>query len=236
MFQSLRSQYDNSIKYEELSGLVEQELLASRFIGMGRAAESGAMLLYLFRQVNNIPIERFLHSHEVFERYGSSTQLRIRESQVKHYVFVDDLCGSGTQACQYYRDIVLPLKQLNPDALTYYFVLFSTVDGMQTVRQDTCFDIVDSVFELDESFKAFDDNSRYFAACPDEITKQSALEVFSHYGNKLWPYHPLGFEDGQLLLGFWHNTPDNTLPPIWYNEDIGIWTPIFERYHKLGDE
>lgn len=29
-----------------------------------------------------------------------------------------------------------------------------------------------------------------------------------------------------------HNTPDNTLPIIWFDEDKSMWTPIFRRYNK----
>jgi hypothetical protein len=45
--------------------------------------------------------------------------------------------------------------------------------------------------------------------------------------------HSLGFENGQLLVGFHHNTPDNTLPIIWYDEEFASWTPIFKRYNKI---
>jgi hypothetical protein len=43
----------------------------------------------------------------------------------------------------------------------------------------------------------------------------------------------LGFGDCQLLLSMHHNTPDNTLPIIWFDEDEALWTPIFKRYNKI---
>ena len=43
----------------------------------------------------------------------------------------------------------------------------------------------------------------------------------------------LGFGDCQLLLSLHHNTPNNTLPIIWYEEDDENWTPIFKRYNKV---
>ena len=234
IIQKHRTQNDNTRQFESISPLVQNDLNHTRFIGMGRASESGAMLLYLFRQINNIPTSRFLHSHEVFERYGNSSSVRVRDPDIRHYVFIDDLCGSGTQACEYYRDIVLPLKQQNPNARTHYLVVFSTSDGFDHVRRNAPFDVVNSVFELDESFKAFSADSRHFEGSPSGIEKDHALQIFAHYGSHLWQAHPLGFEDCQLLLGFWHNTPDNTLTPIWFNADLSIWKPIFERYHKLA--
>ena len=41
---------------------------------------------------------------------------------------------------------------------------------------------------------------------------------------------PLGYNDCQMLLGFHHNTPNNTLPIFWREKN---WTPIFKRYAKL---
>ena len=233
IIQDIRAENGNTKHYADISGLVEEELNASRFIGMGRPSESGSMLLYLFRQVNDVSVDKFLYSHQVFERYGSNANLAVRNRSIRHYVFIDDLCGSGKQAQDYSREIVSQLKRMVPDVKVSYFVLFSTIAGIEKVRNNTEFDSVECVFSLDDSFKAFTSNSRYFESCPTEIERDKALAIFRHYGGKLWEHHPLGYKDGQLLLGFWHNTPDNTLPAIWYNEIPGQWTPIFERFHKI---
>ena len=233
IIQNIRSRQDGTSDYSQISGLVDEETAATRFIGMGHPSESGSMLLYLFRQINNIDVDKFVYSHQIFSRYGNATKIAIRNRAVRHYVFIDDLCGSGMQAIEYSQDIISELKKQDPKARAYYFVLFSTATGIDTVRRHTAFDSVECVCELDESFKAFHGNSRHFASSPPEVGKDRALEVFTHYGKKLWKTHPLGFEDGQLLIGFWHNTPDNTLPLIWYNENKSLWMPIFERFHKL---
>ena len=233
IIQDIRAKNGNTKKYSDISQLIEDELNASRFIGMGRPSESGSMLLYMFRQVNDISVDKFLYSHQVFKRYGSNVNLSVRNPSIRHYVFIDDLCGSGDQAKDYSRDIVSQLKRMDPNARAYYFVLFSTVKGMEDVRRNTKFDSVECVFSLDDSFKAFTSNSRYFESCPTEIERDKALAIFRHYGSQLWPKHPLGYKDGQLLLGFWHNTPDNTLPAIWYNKDPSQWAHIFERFHKI---
>jgi hypothetical protein len=49
------------------------------------------------------------------------------------------------------------------------------------------------------------------------------------YGKKLYKNHMLGYKDSQLLLGLEHNTPNNTLPIFWSEEE---WSPIFKRYGK----
>lgn len=61
------------------------------------------------------------------------------------------------------------------------------------------------------------------------------MSICQKYGEKLYPKHPLGYDDSQLLIAFEYNTPNNTLPIIWSstnNESSNIetiWHPIFER-------
>ena len=178
-------------------------------------------------------MNKFLYGHQVFKRYASNTDLAVRDPSIRRYVFIDDLCGSGEQAQDYSGGIVSQLKRMVPDVKVSYFVLFATDAGIDKVRSSAEFDSVECVFSLDDSFKAFASDSRYFESCPTGIKRDKALKIFRHYGSKLWKDYPLGYKDGQLLLGFWHNTPDNTLPAIWYNETPGQWTPIFERFHKI---
>ena len=40
------------------------------------------------------------------------------------------------------------------------------------------------------------------------------------------------FRNGQLLIGFHHNVPDNTLPILWFDSPNADWRPIFRRYPK----
>ena len=48
-----------------------EELSKTRFLGMGNPSESGAHLLYYFRQENSLPKNSFIHSHQIFNRYGT---------------------------------------------------------------------------------------------------------------------------------------------------------------------
>ncbi|MGI4830438.1 MAG: phosphoribosyltransferase-like protein [Janthinobacterium lividum] len=60
----------------------------------------------------------------------------------------------------------------------------------------------------------------------DPVDRMIARRVAESYGRLLfWP--PLGHGNCELLLGFNHNIPDNTLPVIWSKE--AQWKPIFER-------
>ncbi len=211
----------------------QKELASTYFLGVGNPSESGCHLLYYFRQENGLPKTRFIHAHQIFLRDRSTGTISLRNSKVKRFVFVDDLCGSGKQGVMYSRDIVDQVKDLDPDAELHYYVLFATSNGMTRLRNDTKFDRIQCVFELDDSFRCFSTSSRYFLNSIDGIFRERAEEICRHYGSQLVPSHPVGYDESQLLLGFHHNTPDNTLPIIWYDGAGQPWRPIFRRYPKV---
>ena len=230
----LRLSQADSVDYEHLAALFEAELDRTRFLGVGNPSESGTHLLYYFRQENRLRSELFLNGHEVFDRTGDLTTPRLKEPDIRHYVFIDDFCGSGTQATSYSASLVADIKRLTPEAHVSYYVLFSTAQGINTVKACTAFDDVACVCELDETFRCFSEASRYFRNATEEIDKGFAEAMCRRYGADLLPGHELGFDDGQLLIGFFHNVPDNTLPVIWQRQAAPIpWVPAFKRYPKL---
>ena len=208
-----------------------------RYLPVGNPAESGSHLLYYFRQENSIPKDLFIHTHEIFGRKytGRRVEFTIRYPDVSHYIFIDDLCGSGTQAKAYCRDILRPLKKLSPNVEASYYVLFGTTQGLTAVRSLKEFDNVKAVFELDDTFKVLDAKSRIFSGEVGPFVREKIRTTCEKYGRGLFPMHPLGYKDGQLLIGFNHNTPDNTLPIFWGGDqaDDGPWKPVFRRYHKV---
>ena len=230
----LRRSRADSLDCEHLTDLFDAELRKTRFLGVGNPSESGTHLLYYFRQENGLPKDVFINGHEVFDRTGSPTTPRLKSPDILHYVFIDDFCGSGSQATQYSASLVADIRRLNPRATVCYYVLFSTAVGIETVRTGTDFDDVACLCELDESFRCFGEESRYFRNAAEGIDKDFAEAMCRHYGARLFPGHELGFDDGQLLIGFFHNVPDNTLPVIWKRQAIPIpWVPAFKRYPKL---
>jgi hypothetical protein len=232
----IRRQLDGTKDAKLIGERFCQELGATRFLGMGNPSESGTHLLYFFRQENQLPKELFIHSHEVLSIKREADEKAIitfKDENIKRYVFLDDVCGSGTQAAEYSQYLISEMKRLDPNVEVSYYTLFSTTKGLEYVREHTLFDTVDCVFELDESFKCFSDDSRYFQnedLLP--ISKKFTQDFCMKYGiNSFGNDHALGYKNGQMLMGFAHNIPDNTLPIIW-SERLG-WKPIFRRYSKL---
>jgi hypothetical protein len=215
--------------------LFRAELENTRFLGVGNPSESGCHLLYYFRQENGLSKQLFIHTHQVFTRDGGTGLLRLRDPTVTRYIFIDDFCGSGKQATEYSRDLVEEIKQLQPNAFVAYYVLFATTRGISKVRAETAFDEAKEIYQLDSSFECFSAGSRYFLHPLPDIDRTFCKQMCERYGaTMVVPPHVLGFDDSQLLIGFHHNTPDNTLPIIWFDEPTGVpWKPIFRRYPKL---
>ena len=234
-----RSHYD-TLDPKVISDCFQEALGRTLFLGVGNPSESGSHLLYYFRQENGLSKSRFDHTYRIFERKRLSKwrllwnllfrrrdatlgTLVLRYPDIDRYVLLDDFCGSGEQGESYSHEIVEDIKRLKPSATVAYFVLFATSNGIAALRSRTAFDSVKCVFELDSSFRCFDAKSRYFVDPPAEISSITAESLCRQYGGQLVPSCPLGYGDCQLLIGFHHNTPDNTLPIFWYVK----WTPFF---------
>jgi len=219
-----------------------KELQKTRFIGVGNSSESGVHLLYPFRQESGLSKNFFIDTKDIFsvERHtvvshtGSKRQTRkitFSNSHIKRYIFIDDFCGSGTQAKEYLSKI-RRIKKYDPTIRIEYLMLFATEHGIRELNKLGIFDNFEAVFTLDDSFKVFSPDSRYFKTTPNKEIEKSFSETTSlKYGNNLFPYYPLGYKDCQLLIGFSHNTPDNSLPIFWSAE--GGWKPIFLRHVKF---
>lgn len=208
----------------------------TRFLGVGNPSESGVHLLYYFRQENNLPKTLFIHAHELFvSNYSNEEKKMVQmwaDKSINHVVFLDDFCGNGSQAVLYIKNVVEQIHNLNPECLIDYFVLVGNKSGLKNVQEGAGVKNPQAVFELDDSFKCFSDNSRYFANIIEGINKDFCKDMCVNYGKDRCrdAKSPFGFHDDELLLSFFHNTPNNTLPIFWTDEN---WYPIFNRAIKI---
>ena len=237
VLQQIRRENGDTLDINRICSDFETRLSRIRFLSLGNPSESSTHLLYYFRQENSLPRGLFINSFEIFTQTVSpgGIGVSLRTAEVDRYVFVDDLCGSGAQAKQYARDIVQQIRALSSKASMEYYVLFGTKEGLEAVKALGAFDTVEAVMELDVSFKVLDTESRLFQGDDVVLDRARVRATCLKYGRKLNPKHPLGYKCGQLLLGFNHNTPDNTLPIFWGGEEWedGPWKSIFKRYDKV---
>jgi hypothetical protein len=237
IIEEVRRSNGDTIDASVIDAAFQQELMKTMFLGIGNPAESGTHLLYYFRQVNRLGKERFANIADLFDDSIASATVGLLDPGLTRFVFIDDFCGSAEQATRYSTTTLSVLRDVAKRASVKftisYLVLVATEEGLQLVRDNTDFDVAEAVFELDDSYRSVSPNSKHFANAPPDITIGFARQVAENYGRGLWPQHPLGWRDGQLLLGFHHNIPDNALPIIWYDEHQSGWTPVLPRYPKL---
>lgn len=237
---------------------VADEIEHTRFMGVGNPSESGVHLLYFFRQENNLPKTQFLDSMQIFSRSNSTVRGRrgrnghlrsntnlgrkiLRFPKVRRYVFLDDMCGTGETAIDYSNEIVSELILLNPRAKVSYCSIFATKSGIDAVRKKSLFrNHCGAVYELDDTYRCLSPESRFLSKLPPEISPDLARKIVTEYGALLDPRYASGYKNSQMLMGFHHNTPDNTIGIIWHDSLVSggqvNWTPIFKRYPKIYGE
>ena len=74
------------------------EINRTRFLGLGKPAESGTHLLYHFRLVNGIPVNACISLSDFFTGRYDDPASRWALPGVSRVIFIDDFCGTGDQA------------------------------------------------------------------------------------------------------------------------------------------
>jgi hypothetical protein len=230
--ENIRKEHADTTDISLIRKQFKRELNLTRFIPVGNPSESGAHILYYFRQENSLPGHLFINDSDIFKPGRNGKDILISPS-IQRYVFIDDFCGSGTQAADYLSNHILKIKSINPNIVVDYYMLFATDTGLNYLINNTMLNKCNAVFKLDDSFKCFSQVSRYNPSAIHNLDWQFTKKFVEIYGMALLPGHALGFRDCQLLLGFFHNTPDNSLPIFWSDKSTGIdWEPIFRRHTK----
>ena len=216
---------------------IEQVLKKTRFLGVGNPSESSSLLLYFFRQKNNISKDYFTESCQFLMENPEN-------NNIENLIYIDDLSASGSQATRNLCNIINRIREIREeskiDINISYFTLFATSDALKHLKDfkdkngKKLFDRVDSIFELDSTYKVFSQESRYIEnnidkeffknLCKDKYLNKCQIEDISKIGE-------CGYGDTQLLLGFFYNMPNNTLPMFW-SSNPPDWNPLFKRYNK----
>ena len=234
----IRSSLPQKNDFEAIHDAFLDEIDQTRFLGLGNPAESGTHILYDFRLVNGLPLEIFVNPHDLFSSGFEDPDTKWSDTNIQRLIFIDDFCGTGEQAgdlaLKYVPFMKIAAARDGIELEVWYLTLFATTSGLSTLRNNPIFDRVETVSELDATYRVFDEDSQLYADSNEvDDAAGEAEAMVRHYGKKLEPGNPLGYKDCQLLLGFHHNVPDNTLPIIWSQDSDLPWHPIFPRYTKI---
>ena len=124
-----------------------------------------------------------LDTDDVVE-YDENGNGKLRDSfkDVKHYVFIDDLCGSGKQATSNDSNVkrcVQHLRNIVKDAKISYFMIFGMSKGIKVIRDSGLYNQANAVVELDESYRCFSEQSRFFD--DDKYIDKCNQKVYINY-------------------------------------------------------
>lgn len=223
----------SSYNLKDYSEYIDLIMGKTVFSAVGNPSESSSLLLYFFRQRNRLTKDFFVHTHQLLAD-------DFQKPDIEYLIYIDDISGSGGQAVNTLSGIIPKIKNKYTHIKVLYFTIFATTVALKKLDESQLFDKIDTVFELDETYKAFSDESRYFNKNMDSHDREFFENMCRcHYRTK-WKLtkddkslneDECGYADGQLALGFFYNIPNNTLPIFWAESDK--WTPIFKRYSKL---
>ena len=234
LVEAYRESHEDTVDRELIVNYLETSLNGTRFVPLGGPAGSGSLIAYYFRTQNNLPESLFASPSEIADLDFDHL------AQIQLLVVLDDICGSGGTARHFALDELHPLGRRfleagHPEPTTVYLALCGTSDGLDVAR-DSGYERAEAAVFVDRTYRVCDAESRYFGVGRNRHDDAIALEegalVLRGYGERLFPAHPLGFRDGQLLLGFTHNIPNNTLPIMWSTAGDPKWLPPFERHAK----
>lgn len=238
LIQLIRRNHDDTLDFKLLNSKLDEELQKTRFIGVGKPAESGTHLLYTFRQVNDLQNKILSDINSSFERESNNgiSKWVVKDKNVERYIFFDDFVGGGTQVKRNLLKILYDLKNDNPELEIKFLSIFSTSSGMSLLNEDDLFSgNASCLFELDDTYKSCFSETRYFKKLKD-FDVDKFKKIVEHYGKIIYPDHPLGYSNCELLIGFHHNVPNNTLPIFWKSDFVEplnkSWFPIFKRFEK----
>lgn len=206
-------------KGKDLTYALNEILSNTLFVGLGNDSESGNNILYHFRQENQLA--------------KGSFDLNL-EKTYENLVYIDDVTISGSQALDYINSRNLKARN------TYVAMLIATkraINILEGLPENPNPIKTISCIILDERDQTFSTSAYVFSDKRIAKIKPIAQEFCKIYGQIAvtgWDYmesHPLGYKNGQYMIGFDYNTPDNTLPIFWGTGKD--WNPLFTRYPKI---
>lgn len=195
------------------------------FVGYGRASKSGQSMVYFFKQSHVINNLSYMERFEFLQ-----THSKVLSTKEKVFL-LDDFIGSGNQAkAEWFRKrkdgkSFNDVYTENPNLKFVYLALVGCGEGKKVIERSTPMKVILGE-EFDERFKCFSNISTVYS---DPKERAEARRVMEEKGRMLYEY-PLGYDNMELAIAFFHNTPDNSLPVIWKRMPDGSWYPLFERF------
>jgi len=195
------------------------------FIGFCELCKSGLHMNYPFQQA----VSDFIKKENIcFKEYSNFLSTEIDLSNRKVIFFLDDFIGTGNQAVDEWKKIIVSNNYKKNQHIKYlYLALTGFLNGVNNIEKNTDMKVILGTQLMDDSFRCFNDS--YSLIYENAEERKEAEKIMERAGRMLYEY-PLGYENDQAAVAFHHNTPNNSLPVIWKRMKDGSWYPLFERF------
>lgn len=186
----------------------------------GKVGKSGTLVTYPLKNTNSFQKRKndILLTHD-FKFIKDS-------ANYKHIIFLDDFIGSGNTFCDEFIDSEIG-KWLDENKIYSRFILCAIImsEGRKTIKKSH----PDIKIIADEREKLFDNKYSPFNAF-NSLTYDRIKLFIEKYGKVMKltniKNEPLGYDNTESCIAFFHGTPNNTFPIIWDNRG---WTPLYPR-------
>lgn len=196
--------------------------------------KSGGLIQYFYRQASQLPNQASM----AFDLALAPPEI-VPGKPVNTLVLVDDFLGSGAEADYFLTCLA---EALNAQGKTYKQIYFLPIVAYQEgidrlVKKFSGPPLNLKVHGAIQPPKVLDTTSSYFS--DDEKTQLNTM--MKKYAERVYPQErfgpvatPFGYRNGQALVGFFYNTPTNTLPIFW--SGFNGWQPLFRRYDSFNKD
>jgi len=180
------------------------------YVPCGDVASSASLVAYMYRQSNQLSRSSFV----------SLEALSAGLTETKVAIILDDFCGSGHSAARIWKDYIQPLHAKRPDCKFVFACMVAHQQAIEYLAHETNLHVVVAEV-IPATHQPFSQDSEIF---PTAGERERAATIVEKYSANIPKGGSLGYAATQSLVGFFFNTPDNTLPLFWAPSDA--WHPL----------
>ncbi len=193
--------------------------------------KSGGLVQYFYRQANTLSNQSVMS----FERAVKPQRID-PDKPIETLVVLEDFLGSGAEANYFFGKLDEALKENN-----YHY---KNIVFMPAVAYQEGIDLLNEKYPWLDVIadrvlpKVMDVEHPDFSES-DQRDIEALVNKYDHvYPNSLYNRPdittPFGYRNGQSLVGFFFNTPSNTLPIFW--SEFSDWQPLLQRFESFNKD
>ena len=183
------------------------------YMPIGNDGKSGAMIAYNFRLINGLNSAYFL---------SKDTLDFVKQGKIDNLVMIDDIIATGNQSSSQLVEIASKARSVGIQNI-FMMTAFGYKQGIEKLRDTEVADVF-SAIEYDEDDTVTDLDSTFYEGLTHAKRIRYLESIQKNYGH--YGYGGIGG-----FLVFYYNTPNSTLPMVWYSKEG--WLPLFARKFDL---